>query len=350
MVFQDPYASLDPRLRVAPIVREPLVAQGIGTRKAQNDRVRDLLSRVGIPASAMDQYPHQFSGGQRQRIAIARSLAVSPDLVVADEPTSALDVSIQSQVLNLMRTLQREKQDLTYIVISHDLAAVRYLADRVGVMYLGKLVELGEARDVYENPAHPYTSGLLGAIPEVAASLGDAQVEPTVRGELPSAVRSSVRLPVSHALSQGASGVLPGGAAASGSAQCQSRCGVPLPDRRPAASSGARGLSLKSCHAGVIRQRGVAHFARGDPETLRLKIREKCAASLNPQRKAMSVTDPPFGIWRSSRQRRSRALRTINATDSSPSSNRACNAASESAKARAIDVGPRSGSCRCART
>ena len=188
MVFQDPYASLDPRLRVAPIVREPLVAQGIGTRKAQNDRVRDLLSRVGIPASAMDQYPHQFSGGQRQRIAIARSLAVSPDLVVADEPTSALDVSIQSQVLNLMRTLQREKQDLTYIVISHDLAAVRYLADRVGVMYLGKLVELGEARDVYENPAHPYTSGLLGAIPEVAASLGDAQVEPTVRGELPSAV------------------------------------------------------------------------------------------------------------------------------------------------------------------
>ncbi len=188
MVFQDPYASLDPRLRVAPIVREPLVAQGIGNRKTQTARVRDLLSRVGLPASAMDQYPHQFSGGQRQRIAIARALAVSPKLVVADEPTSALDVSIQSQVLNLMRALQREKHDLTYIVISHDLAAVRYLADRVGVMYLGKLVELGTARDVYENPAHPYTFGLLRAVPEVTTSPERSRAEPTVRGELPSAV------------------------------------------------------------------------------------------------------------------------------------------------------------------
>jgi peptide/nickel transport system ATP-binding protein len=188
MVFQDPYASLDPRLRVGPIVKEPLVAQGIGTRETRNGRVRDLLSRVGLPASAMGQYPHQFSGGQRQRIAIARSLAVSPKLVVADEPTSALDVSIQSQVLNLMRTLQREDQDLTYIVISHDLAAVRYLADRVGVMYLGKLVEVGPARSVYENPAHPYTSGLLGAVPEITLSAEGSQAEPTVRGELPSAV------------------------------------------------------------------------------------------------------------------------------------------------------------------
>ena len=188
MVFQDPYASLDPRLRVARIVREPLAAQRLGTRKTQNARVRDLLSRVGLPEAAMDQYPHQFSGGQRQRIAIARSLAVSPKLVVADEPTSALDVSIQSQVLNLMRTLQRERQDLTYIVISHDLAAVRYLADRVGVMYLGKLVELGAARDVYESPAHPYTAGLLGAVPEVNLDPAARHSKPPVRGELPSAV------------------------------------------------------------------------------------------------------------------------------------------------------------------
>ncbi len=187
MVFQDPYASLDPRLRVAPIVREPLAAQGVGTRKTQNTRVRDLLSDVGLPAEAMGQYPHQFSGGQRQRIAIARALAVSPKLVVADEPTSALDVSIQSQVLNLMRSLQRE-QELTYVVISHDLGAVRYLADRVGVMYLGKLVEVGPAQRVYENPAHPYTSGLLGAVPEVTASPREKNIEPTVRGELPSAV------------------------------------------------------------------------------------------------------------------------------------------------------------------
>ena len=188
MVFQDPYASLDPRLRVAPIVREPLTAQGMGTRKTQNARVRDLLSRVGLPEAAMAQYPHQFSGGQRQRIAIARALAVSPRLVVADEPTSALDVSIQSQVLNLMRTLQRERQELTYIVISHDLAAVRYLANRVGVMYLGKLVELGAARDVYESPAHPYTAGLLGAVPEITTDPAERKAKPPVRGELPSAV------------------------------------------------------------------------------------------------------------------------------------------------------------------
>ncbi|HEX4010730.1 MAG TPA: ABC transporter ATP-binding protein [Solirubrobacteraceae bacterium] len=187
MVFQDPYASLDPRLRVAPIVREPLASQGTGTRRSQNDRIQALLAEVGLPAQVMDYYPHQFSGGQRQRIALARALSVEPRLVVADEPTSALDVSIQSQVLNLMRRLQRE-HDLTYVVISHDLAAVRYLADRVGVMYLGKLVEVGPADAIYQRPAHPYTAGLLAAVPAVQVGSRREGPRVTLRGELPSAV------------------------------------------------------------------------------------------------------------------------------------------------------------------
>jgi peptide/nickel transport system ATP-binding protein len=186
IVFQDPYASLDPRLRVGSIVREPLAVQRIGTRESQNDRIRELLTEVGLPARVMDSYPHQFSGGQRQRIAIARALTVGPRLVVADEPTSALDVSVQSQVLNLMRRLQRE-HDLTYVVISHDLAAVRYLADRVGVMYLGKLVEVGPASAIYSRPAHPYTAGLLAAVPTVQSAGQRAREVATVRGEPPSA-------------------------------------------------------------------------------------------------------------------------------------------------------------------
>ncbi|HVW16767.1 MAG TPA: oligopeptide/dipeptide ABC transporter ATP-binding protein, partial [Solirubrobacteraceae bacterium] len=185
IVFQDPYASLDPRMRVSSILREPLAAQRIGDRKAQNERIRALLEDVGMAARVVDAYPHQFSGGQRQRIALARALTVSPRLVVTDEPTSALDVSVQSQVLNLMKRLQRE-HDLTYVVISHDLAAVRYLADRVGVMYLGKLVEIGPASSIYERPAHPYTAGLLAAVP-VARPGAERPASVTVTGELPSA-------------------------------------------------------------------------------------------------------------------------------------------------------------------
>ena len=186
LVFQDPYSSLDPRMRVNSILREPLIAQHIGTRREQNRRVRELLDQIGLSPLATELYPHEFSGGQRQRIALARALTVSPRLVVADEPVSALDVSIQSQVLNLMRRLQKE-HDLTYIIISHDLPAVRYLADRVGVMYLGKLVEIGPVEEVYERPAHPYTVGLLEAVPstERVGKRRDSKV--SVRGELPSA-------------------------------------------------------------------------------------------------------------------------------------------------------------------
>ena len=163
LMFQDPYASLDPRMRVGAIVQEPLVIQGIGSRHEQVQRVGELLAEVGLSPRAAELYPHEFSGGQRQRIGLARALALNPRLIVADEPVSALDVSIQAQIINLMRSLQ-ERHELTYLVISHDLAVVRYLADDIGVMYLGKLVETGPAKSVYEQPVHPYTRGLIDTV------------------------------------------------------------------------------------------------------------------------------------------------------------------------------------------
>jgi peptide/nickel transport system ATP-binding protein len=187
LMFQDPYASLDPRMRISSTLREPLTAQRIGSRAEQEQRIRQLLDEVGLAARALGLYPHEFSGGQRQRIGFARALTVEPQLVIADEPVSALDVSIQSQILNLMKRLQGER-DLTYIIISHDLAVVRYLADRVGVMYLGKLVEVGPAVDVYERPAHPYTAALLDAIPIPDPVAERAKRKLAVKGELPSAI------------------------------------------------------------------------------------------------------------------------------------------------------------------
>lgn len=187
LMFQDPYASLDPRMRVGSIVREPLVVQHIGDRGAQNNRVRQILGEVGLPARSMELYPHEFSGGQRQRIGLARALTLNPRLIVADEPVSALDVSIRSQVLNLMRSLQRE-HDLTYILISHDLSVVRYLSDRIGVMYLGKLVELAPSTALYEHPAHPYTDGLIKTIPVPDPVIERAKPAAAIAGELPSAV------------------------------------------------------------------------------------------------------------------------------------------------------------------
>jgi oligopeptide/dipeptide ABC transporter ATP-binding protein len=187
LMFQDPYASLDPRMRVGPIIREPLKVQKVGTAREQKDRVTDLLREVGLSPQAVARYPHEFSGGQRQRIGLARALALEPKLVVADEPVSALDVSIQAQILNLMKDLQ-ERRGLTFVMISHDLAVVRYMSDSIGVMYLGKLVELGPAAQVYEHPAHPYTQGLLDAVPVPDIAGWRAKQELRVRGELPSAV------------------------------------------------------------------------------------------------------------------------------------------------------------------
>jgi peptide/nickel transport system ATP-binding protein len=187
LMFQDPYASLDPRMRVGRILREPLAIQHLGTRAQQGETVLTLLADVGLPDQAVDRYAHEFSGGQRQRIGLARALALNPKLVVADEPVSALDVSIRSQVLNLMKRLQSE-HDLTYIVISHDLAVVKYLADTIGVMYLGKIVEIGPSEAIYEQPAHPYTARLIEAIPLPSPELERSKNGTVVRGELPSAI------------------------------------------------------------------------------------------------------------------------------------------------------------------
>ena len=185
LMFQDPYASLDPRMRVGRILREPLAIQGIGERDEQDTVIQDLLREVGLPPNAVDRYPHEFSGGQRQRIGLARALALRPDLVVADEPVSALDVSVRAQVLNLMKRLQAS-HGLTYLVISHDLAVVKYLADQIGVMYLGKIVETGPAAAIYAQPAHPYTASLIEAIP--VPSPAKARRSAPIKGEIPSAI------------------------------------------------------------------------------------------------------------------------------------------------------------------
>ena len=187
LMFQDAYASLDPRMQVGSSLREPLIVQRVGTRASRAARVAELLDGVGLPRSAAERYPHEFSGGQRQRIGLARALALSPRLIVADEPVSALDVSIQAQVLNLMKSLQDEF-GLTYIVISHDLSVVKYLADRIGVLYLGKLVEIGPSESIYIRPAHPYTAGLLEAVPEPDPIVERAKQSAAITGDLPSAV------------------------------------------------------------------------------------------------------------------------------------------------------------------
>jgi len=187
LMFQDPQSSLDPRMRVGAIIGEPLAVQHLGSRRAQRDRVFELLSEVGLPRNAVERYPHEFSGGQRQRIGLARALTLNPRLIVADEPVSALDVSIRAQVLNLMKRLQAS-HGLTYVVISHDLAVVKYMAERIGVMYLGKLVELGSGQDIYERAAHPYTAGLIATIPVPKPSLERAKKSAAIRGELPSPV------------------------------------------------------------------------------------------------------------------------------------------------------------------
>jgi oligopeptide/dipeptide ABC transporter ATP-binding protein len=187
LMFQDPHASLDPRMRVGGIIGEPLAIQHVGGRREQRDRVFELLGEVGLPRNAVERYPHEFSGGQRQRIGLARALTLNPALIVADEPVSALDVSIRAQVLNLMKRLQAA-HGLTYVVISHDLAVVKYMAERIGVMYLGKLVEVGSAADVYERAAHPYTSGLIATIPVPDPAVARSKVGSGIKGELPSPV------------------------------------------------------------------------------------------------------------------------------------------------------------------
>jgi len=186
-MFQDSYASLDPRMRAGSILREPLVVQGIGSRREQHDKVKEMLLKVGLPEAWTERYPHEFSGGQRQRLGFARALLLNPQVIVADEPVSALDVSVQAQVLNMMRDLQHELR-LTYLFISHDLSVVRYLSNHIGVMYLGKLVEIGTADEVYLRSAHPYTKGLIESAPTADPATERAKVHEGITGELPSAI------------------------------------------------------------------------------------------------------------------------------------------------------------------
>jgi oligopeptide/dipeptide ABC transporter ATP-binding protein len=182
IIFQDPFGALDPRMPVSTIIAEPLLIQRIGSRAERADRAADLVDQVGLPGDALNRYPHEFSGGQRQRIAIARALAPDPALIVADEPLSALDVSIQSQILNLLGALQRAR-GLAYLFISHDLAVVNHLADRVAVLYLGQLVEVAPREALFATPSHPYTTALLEAMPRIGRRHRRAAV---IQGEMPS--------------------------------------------------------------------------------------------------------------------------------------------------------------------
>ena len=185
MIFQDPYASLNPRMTVGNIVAEPLEIHNMGNAKERRAKVQDLLRLVGLNPFFVNRYPHEFSGGQRQRIGVARALATNPDFIVADEPISALDVSIQAQVVNLMDDL-RSELDLTYLFIAHDLSMVRYISDRVAVMYLGKFVELSEKDELYDHPLHPYTQALLSAIPSPDPKTEATRQRIVLEGDVPS--------------------------------------------------------------------------------------------------------------------------------------------------------------------
>jgi len=185
IVFQDPFSSLNPRIRVGDIVGEPLKVHGIANKKEREERVAALFQRVGLRTAQMRNYPHQFSGGQRQRVSIARALALDPGFIVADEPVSALDVSIQAQVINLLMDLQRERK-LSYLFISHNLAVVEHISHQVAVMYLGRIVEYADKKTLFTNPQHPYTEGLLSAVPLPDPSL--KRVKRRVEGDVPSPI------------------------------------------------------------------------------------------------------------------------------------------------------------------
>lgn len=187
IIFQDPYASLNPRMTVGQIVREPLDTFQFARGREADERVQELMDTVGLSRRFVKRYPHEFSGGQRQRIGIARALAVDPEFIVADEPISALDVSIQAQIMNLLEKLQREK-NLTYLFISHDLRAIRHISDRIAVMYLGKLVEIGEARAVYDDPLMPYTKALISAVPVPDPVVEAMRKRIVLEGDIPSPI------------------------------------------------------------------------------------------------------------------------------------------------------------------
>ena len=235
VVFQDPVASLDPRLRVWQIVGEPLRAQGPMSKSQVRKRVSEVLPTVGLPGDCLDQYPHEFSGGGRQRLGLARALSVDPRLVILDEPTSALDVAVQAQILNRLVTLQRER-GLAYLLITHNVSAVRYVADRIAVLYLGKIAEVGPVRAVLEHPQHPYTKALIAALP--VADTRRRRTRYRLTGEIPTLIQPP-----------------PGCRFASRCPYVIERCRVEVPELRPVPGGGADHLS--ACHrteeVGAIR-------------------------------------------------------------------------------------------------
>jgi oligopeptide transport system ATP-binding protein len=186
LIFQDPFASLNPRMTVGQIIGRPLEIHGLTNRRQKSEQICDLLESVGLRREQISRYPHEFSGGQRQRIGIARALATRPKLIVADEPTSALDVSVQAQILNLMKDLQKEF-GLTYLFISHNIGVIRHISDRIGVMYLGKIVELAGKKTLFESPAHPYTQALLDAVPSIG--VGGKKSHALLEGDVPSPIK-----------------------------------------------------------------------------------------------------------------------------------------------------------------
>ena len=186
LIFQDPYGSLNPRQSAGSIVGEPLKVHNIGTNRDYRERVAQLFRIVGLDPAMMDRVPHEFSGGQRQRIGVARALACEPSLIICDEPVSALDVSIQAQIINLLEELQEGLQGLTYLFIAHDLAVVRHISDRIGVMYLGRIVEITDRKSLYDNPLHPYTRALLSAVPVADPFVEERRERIILKGEVPS--------------------------------------------------------------------------------------------------------------------------------------------------------------------
>ena len=190
-IFQDPYASLNPRMTIGEIVSEPMTIHGVGTKEERIERVRELLDVVGLNPEHINRYPHEFSGGQRQRVGIARALAVDPEFIVCDEPVSALDVSIQAQVVNMLEDLQASL-GLTYLFIAHDLSMVRHISQKVGVMYLGSLVEFAETEELYEQTLHPYTKALMSAVPELDPAISKTKKPVMLQGDVPSPIDTPV--------------------------------------------------------------------------------------------------------------------------------------------------------------
>ena len=284
-IFQDPFSSLNPRMTIGGLVEEPMRAHGIHDPKQRRAEVAKLLRRVGLRPEYADRYPHEFSGGQRQRIGIARALATGPKLLIGDEPVSALDVSVQAQVINLLEDL-KEEFGLTLIVIAHDLAVVRHMSDRVGVMYLGELVEVGEAEDFFAAPLHPYSRALLAAIPAPDPARQHDGDRPTLTGGYPQPRRTAAGMPLPYALPlrrcalpHGAPGAAPGGRRALRRLPSFRDAGA---GRRPAPAARAqpaRGTALRPV-SGAARQtdpdkgrytRGIrpgdARFATGTGKT-----------------------------------------------------------------------------------